>query len=211
MSILIWKDYSVMYTPEINKILLESGEFIIVSDIHSFLSVDHSYVRCIILDSPSFTKTDFIYFRKNVKLGINIIIVDHEWDKELHNLFRKLCYQLKERDVIFNEFTSTTFCCEELIQINPTNRSITIKGNTEIEMTKKEFNLFYFLFQNKGKLVNTEEIIKGVWAGVTSEANVYMTIQKIRNKVEINPKSPKYLITKKGGGYMFKVPKTNLG
>lgn len=96
MSTLIWKDYSVMYTPEINTALLESGEFIIVSDIHSFLSVDQSYIRCIVLDSPSFTTTDFLYVRTKVKLGINIIVVDHEWDKELHNLFRKQCYQLKK-------------------------------------------------------------------------------------------------------------------
>ncbi|ETT40267.1 winged helix-turn-helix domain-containing protein [Paenibacillus sp. FSL K6-1122] len=206
MSTLIWKDYSVIYTAQINTLLLETGGFIIVSDVHSFLSVDQNYIRCIILDCPNFSINDFIFLRRKVKQGIDIIVIDQDWNKELHNFLKNQRYQLKKREAAFNEFNSSSFCCEEMIQINKMNRSVIIQGNIEVEMTKKEFNLFYFLFENKGQIINTEEIIKRVWSGLTSEANVYMTIQKIRNKVEINPKSPELLVTKKGGGYIFNYP-----
>lgn len=211
MSTLIWKYYSVLYTPQIDSFLLETGGFIIVSDIHSFLSVDQSSIRCIVLDCPNFSIADFIFLGTIVENGLNIIVIDHGWDKETQNFLRNQRYQLKKRESVFSEFNSPTFYCEEMIQINKMNRSVIIRGNTEVEMTKKEFNLFYFLFQNKGQLINTEEIIKRVWSGMTSEANVYMTIQKIRKKVEINPKSPELLVTKKGGGYMFRYPESNLG
>lgn len=212
MSILIWKDPSVVYSLEISEILLNTGKFIIVSDIQSFQSIDQCFIDCVILDCPYFKETDFLNVRKQVEQKKNIIVIEYSWDINILTLFRNHNFIVKKKEIVFNEFkiSFSKACCES-IQINKENRSIKIKGDNEIELTKNEFNLFYFLFENIGRIINTEEIIKRVWSGLTSEANVYMTIQKIRCKVETNPKYPRLLVTQRGGGYILKYPTSNLG
>lgn len=88
------------------------------------------------------------------------------------------------------------------IQLIHSTRTVKV-GNKEVELSRREFGLFQFLYERSGKIIDREELIHSIWDGAAADSNVYITIQKLRQKIEENPRFPKYIVTKKGGGYML--------
>lgn len=73
----------------------------------------------------------------------------------------------------------------------------------EVKLTATEFNILKFLIQNKGKVFAIPEIYESVWKeeGFGAENIIAVHIRHIREKIEINPKEPKYLKVIWGVGY----------
>ena len=95
--------------------------------------------------------------------------------------------------------------CDSLI-INYKQRRVT-KDNVEIQLTPKEFDILYFLAQNRGEIFTKEQIYQAVWDEnyYLDDSNIMSFIRKIRKKIEKNPDSPEYIITIWGIGYKFEV------
>ncbi|EFI42206.1 MULTISPECIES: response regulator transcription factor [Peptoniphilus] len=86
-------------------------------------------------------------------------------------------------------------------------KALVIKSNKEIPLTAKEYEILKLLYENKNKIVTIDGILNSIW-GVDSfgyENSLMAHIRKIREKVELNPSSPKNLLTFKGLGYKLKV------
>ena len=73
----------------------------------------------------------------------------------------------------------------------------------ELKFTPTEYNILRFLIKNKGKVFSIEEIYKSVWdeESYAAENIIAVHIRHIREKIEINPKEPKYLKVIWGIGY----------
>ena len=75
--------------------------------------------------------------------------------------------------------------------------------NEIIELRPREFELLYYLCENAGSIVSRDKLFSKVWgysfAGNSKTLDVH--IQRIRERIEVNPKSPKRLITIRGVGY----------
>lgn len=73
----------------------------------------------------------------------------------------------------------------------------------EIKLTPTEYNILKFLIQNKGKVYSIEQIYRNVWREECygAENIIAVHIRHIREKIEINPKEPKYLKVIWGIGY----------
>ena len=73
----------------------------------------------------------------------------------------------------------------------------------EIKLTPTEYNILKFLIKNKGKVYSIEEIYENVWEeeSYAAENIIAVHIRHIREKIEINPKEPKYLKVIWGVGY----------
>ena len=72
-----------------------------------------------------------------------------------------------------------------------------------IELRPREFELLYYLCENAGNIVSRDKLFSKVWgysfAGNSKTLDVH--IQRIRERIEVNPKSPKRLTTIRGVGY----------
>ncbi|MCI8964810.1 MAG: response regulator transcription factor [Clostridia bacterium] len=81
-------------------------------------------------------------------------------------------------------------------------KKVIVEGK-EIKFTKTEYNILKFLTKNKGKVFSIEEIYTNVWEeeSYSAENIIAVHIRHIREKVEINPKDPKYLKVIWGIGY----------
>lgn len=81
-------------------------------------------------------------------------------------------------------------------------KKVTVDGRT-IKLTPTEYNILKFLTQNIGKVFSIEQIYSNVWDGecFTAENVIAVHIRHIREKIEINPKEPKYLKVIWGVGY----------
>lgn len=78
-------------------------------------------------------------------------------------------------------------------------------GNKLLSVTSKEFELLKLLLENRGRVLNKELILNTVW-GLESEsgpATLTVHINTLREKIEIDPKNPKRIVTVWGIGYRY--------
>ena len=89
----------------------------------------------------------------------------------------------------------------ELI-LDDETKKVTSEGK-EIKLTATEFKILKFLMKNKGKVYSIPEIYENVWKEESygAENIIAVHIRHIREKIEINPKEPKYLKVIWGIGY----------
>jgi len=90
------------------------------------------------------------------------------------------------------------------LKIDGERRDVSIRGK-RIKLTPVEFRLLVFLARNAGKVLTFEQIIANVWGaeykGSTDYVHVY--VSHLRRKLEENTKSPRYIVTLHGVGYIF--------
>ena len=72
-------------------------------------------------------------------------------------------------------------------------------------LSAREFQLLRYLIEHRGKTLSREELLEKVWGYdaslFTRTVDVHMAW--LRQKLEVNPKSPEYLLTVRGTGYKF--------
>lgn len=90
------------------------------------------------------------------------------------------------------------------LEIYPRGRKVLIKGS-EVILTPKEFDILYFLVQNRGEVFTKEQIYRAVWEEDyhLDNSNIMAFIRKLRKKIEPAPDSPTYILTIWGIGYKF--------
>ena len=86
-----------------------------------------------------------------------------------------------------------------------TERRSAYKNGVAIELTMKEFDLIEFLMKNPGRVYSRENLLDIVWGydyqGDTRTVDVH--IRRLREKLELDPAHPEYIVTKWGVGYYF--------
>ncbi len=79
-------------------------------------------------------------------------------------------------------------------------------GDRSIELTSKEFDLCELFVSNPGKVYSRENLLDIIWGydylGDIRTVDVH--VRRLREKIEPNAASPKYILTKWGVGYYFK-------
>ena len=88
------------------------------------------------------------------------------------------------------------------LEMNDETKKVMVDGK-EIKLTATEYNILKFLLENKGKVFSIEQIYENVWneESYGAENIIAVHIRHIREKIEINPKDPKYLKVIWGIGY----------
>ena len=88
------------------------------------------------------------------------------------------------------------------LQINDDNKEVTVDGEP-IKLTPIEYNILLLLVKNAGKVFSIDEIYEQIWneEAIGADNTVAVHIRHIREKIEINPKEPRYLKVVWGVGY----------
>ena len=79
-------------------------------------------------------------------------------------------------------------------------------GDVLVELTAKEFDLVELLMRNPNRVYSREMLLDAIWGYDNSSdiRTVDVHIRRLREKLERNPASPEYIMTKWGVGYYFK-------
>ena len=82
------------------------------------------------------------------------------------------------------------------------SRSVTL-GEKRITLTRKEYRLLHVLASHLGLVVTHQQLIKEIWGRALGDNVQYlrMLVRKLRQKIEVDPNQPKFLITESGVGY----------
>ena len=85
-------------------------------------------------------------------------------------------------------------------EVNLNKMQINLNGkNKKINSSEKE--ILIEMLSNAGKMYTREEI--GIISGIAQERSIDVMITRLRQKIEVNPKNPKYLQTIRGSGYVL--------
>ena len=81
------------------------------------------------------------------------------------------------------------------------SKSVTVDGEA-VRLTPLEYKILELLCRHPGKVFSTEEIYRQVWNDdIVSDNAIAVHVRHIREKIEINPKEPRYLKVVWGVGY----------
>ena len=87
------------------------------------------------------------------------------------------------------------------LELNEDTVEVFVDGNP-VKMTPLEFKILLLLMKNPGRVFSADEIYERVWNEQAVNTDTIMVhVRKIREKIEINPKEPKYLKVVWGVGY----------
>ena len=87
-----------------------------------------------------------------------------------------------------------------------TDERSALRDGTPVDLTAKEFDLMELLMRNPGRVYSRENLLNIVWgyeyAGEYRTVDVH--IRRLREKLELDPANPEYILTKWGVGYYLK-------
>ncbi|MEO7156281.1 MAG: response regulator transcription factor [Vicinamibacterales bacterium] len=80
-----------------------------------------------------------------------------------------------------------------------------LRDGSEVRLTPKEFQLLTYLAQHPGRVLTHRNILRAIWGpnAVDQPEHLRVLIGALRKKIEINPASPKYILTEPWVGYRF--------
>ncbi len=90
------------------------------------------------------------------------------------------------------------------IVLNTMSRRAKIAGK-DYNLTSKEYDVLEFLVKNKGTVYSRDELLLTLWGDghAGDERTVDVHIRRLREKIEPNPKDPRYIRTRWGVGYYY--------
>ena len=93
------------------------------------------------------------------------------------------------------------------LSIDPEGCRVT-KDGKEIELTAREFEILQYMAQNIGRIISRERLYETVWDedSYGCDNTIMVHIRHLREKLEDDPATPKYIITMKGLGYKLVNP-----
>ena len=86
--------------------------------------------------------------------------------------------------------------------INDETKEVTVDGEP-VKLTPIEYNILLLLVRNQGRVFSINQIYESIWEeeAIGADNTVAVHIRHIREKIEINPKEPRYLKVVWGVGY----------
>lgn len=88
------------------------------------------------------------------------------------------------------------------LEIDDDRKEVTVDGDV-VKLTPIEYRILLFLLQNQGRVFSINQIYESIWEeeAIAADNTVAVHIRHIREKIEINPKEPRYLKVVWGLGY----------
>lgn len=88
--------------------------------------------------------------------------------------------------------------------IDSSNRWVLAYGEM-VDLTPKEYDLLLFMAQSAGRILPSVTIFENVWSykAEASLKSVKWYVWRLRNKIEKDPRDPRFIVTERGIGYRF--------
>ena len=85
------------------------------------------------------------------------------------------------------------------------DRHRVVRGDEEIRLTPKEFDLLELLARNAGRVLTHRAILKAIWGpnSVNQPEHLWVLVAQLRKKLEPDPSHPRYLLSEPWVGYRF--------
>ncbi|MFQ6101032.1 MAG: response regulator [Anaerolineae bacterium] len=88
--------------------------------------------------------------------------------------------------------------------INRSEQTVFAYGE-EVSLSPIEYNMLLFMAEQAGRILSVQQIFDAIWGTVadTGSQGVKWYIWRLRQKIEADPKNPRFILTERGKGYRF--------
>ncbi len=102
------------------------------------------------------------------------------------------------------EYAEPTTYADDFLTIDLKERRVTV-GGEQVKLTATEYRLLAYLVQNAGQVLTFTQILQNVWGWEYQDDLDYVRVYvwHLRQKLEQDPKNPRYIQTEIGVGYRF--------
>jgi len=94
------------------------------------------------------------------------------------------------------------------IEIDASSMTVQVQGRTVLT-TVREFRLLEYLAMHRGRVLTRDQLLDAVWKETpfVTPRSIDVYVRRLREKIEPDPRHPRYLKTLRGIGYRFEAPK----
>jgi DNA-binding response OmpR family regulator len=94
------------------------------------------------------------------------------------------------------------------IEIDASSMTVQVQGRAVLT-TVREFRLLEYLASHSGRVLTRDQLLDAVWKETpfVTPRSIDVYVRRLREKIEADPRHPRYLKTLRGIGYRFEVPK----
>jgi len=106
------------------------------------------------------------------------------------------------------DYSGSTTYADDYLTMDLQERRVTVRGEI-VKLTPTEYRLLAYLVQNAGRALTFSQILQNVWGWEYQDDVDYVRVYiwHLRQKLEEDPKNPKYIQTETGVGYRFESAK----
>ncbi|MFZ0759379.1 MAG: response regulator transcription factor [Candidatus Sulfotelmatobacter sp.] len=93
-------------------------------------------------------------------------------------------------------------------EIDASSMTVQVRGKAVLA-TVREFRLLEYLATHRGRVLTRDQLLDAVWKETpfVTPRSIDVYVRRLREKIELDPRHPKYLKTLRGIGYRFEAPK----
>jgi two-component system KDP operon response regulator KdpE len=91
------------------------------------------------------------------------------------------------------------------LAVDLVRRLVTVRGEP-VPLSPRQYELLRLLVQHAGKVLTREFILREVWHGEPNVQYLRIYIRALRQKLEVHPERPEYILTEIGVGYRLRAP-----
>ena len=113
---------------------------------------------------------------------------------------------LRRAELVDSSFQKSIFVNKDL-RVDFARAEVFI-GENDVLLSATEYRLLLQFVQNQGRVMASEELLENVWGKSYRDDKevLWVSISRLRQKLEDNPKEPKYIVTRPGLGYTMPNP-----
>lgn len=86
------------------------------------------------------------------------------------------------------------------LTVDLVRRTVKVKGE-EVKLTPKEYDILRLLVQHAGRVLTHRFLLDNVWGEITDVQYLRVYVRQLRQKIELSPDQPQYILTETGVGY----------
>lgn len=91
------------------------------------------------------------------------------------------------------------------LSVDLVRRIVTVRGQ-EVKLSPKEYDLLRLLVQHAGKVLTHKFLLHELWDELTDAQYLRVYVRQLRQKIEVDPERPQYVLTETGIGYRLRAP-----
>ncbi len=94
------------------------------------------------------------------------------------------------------------------LEIDLSSMTVQVAGR-QVSTTTREFRLLEYLATHRGRVLTRDQLLDAVWKETpfVTPRSIDVYVRRLREKIELDPRQPRYLKTLRGIGYRFEAPK----
>lgn len=113
--------------------------------------------------------------------------------------------KIEEPETEFDKETVDAAASEPTFEYVAPSRTVRFSNGEEVRLTPLENRLLSYFLENANKVCTTDELLKNIWGSNKTRAVVEKAVNRLRTKIEVDQKRPRFILSARGEGYLLRI------